>query len=149
MVTIRDPIHGDIEISQTERRLLDTGEMQRLRRVKQLAMAYLVYPGANHTRFEHSIGTMELAGKICASCEIENEKTEQLRIAALLHDVGHVCFSHEGEFATKMALGTHEEIGRKKMLEGEIADILNENWGARKISELSASQDFGGIISSD
>ena len=60
---IRDSIHGDLKLTSYELKILDTKEMQRLRRVKQLGFTNLIYPGANHTRFEHSIGTMYLAGK--------------------------------------------------------------------------------------
>ncbi len=149
MVTIRDPIHGDLQLSDTEKKLLDCANMQNLRRIKQLAMAHLVYPGANHTRLEHSLGTMHVAGLLCDSCKISGEEKEKLRISALLHDVGHICFSHEAESVTKKYLGTHEEIGRKRIESGEIADILNVNWEAREIAELSFSDYLGSIITSD
>ena len=62
---MRDPIHGFIKLSETEKRLIDTQVFQRLRRIRQLAMTFLVYPGALHTRFDHSIGVMHIAGRIC------------------------------------------------------------------------------------
>ena len=62
---MRDPIHGFIRISKQEKDLIDTEVFQRLRRIRQLAMAFLVYPGALHTRFDHSIGVMHVAGRIC------------------------------------------------------------------------------------
>ncbi|MEM2963025.1 MAG: HD domain-containing protein [Candidatus Anstonellales archaeon] len=148
-LTIRDPIHGDIQLTETEKRLLDSPSMQRLRKIRQLAMAHLVYPGANHTRFEHSLGTMELAERLCQSCGISREEKEKIRLSSLLHDIGHICFSHESEAVTKEFLGSHETIGRKRIEKGEISDILKENWDPKEISQLSFSNSSGSLISSD
>lgn len=102
---VRDAIHGDIPLNtKTEIPLIDTTEMQRLRGVKQLGTANLVYPSAVHTRFEHSLGTCHLAGKIVKTIEdqqgkalfSEEEKTA-VRVAALLHDVSHIPFGHTFE----------------------------------------------------
>ena len=101
---MRDPIHGFVKISKRERDLIDTKVFQRLRRIRQLAMAFLVYPGAVHTRFDHSIGVMHIAGRICArlqelnSAKICDEDIDRVRLAALLHDVGHGPFSHVSEY---------------------------------------------------
>ncbi len=148
MVRIRDPLHGTVRLTDLEERLLDTREMQRLRGIRQLAMAYLVYPGANHTRFEHSIGTLALAGKICFELGIPNDKTAKVRVAALLHDIGHVAFSHEAEAVLQEHIGDHEEIGENTILGGEIADILSEQFSPREIAGLSRSP-LGEIITSD
>ncbi|MGN1321758.1 MAG: HD domain-containing protein, partial [Methanosphaera sp.] len=86
---IRDSIHGDLHLTDFELKILDTVEMQRLRRIKQLGFTNLVYPGANHTRFEHSIGTLFLANKIGTQLELDNEIIELLRVCGLLHDIGH------------------------------------------------------------
>ena len=98
---IRDPIHGFITLSQKEVNLINTRAFQRLRRIRQLAMAFLVYPGTMHTRFDHSIGVMHIAGRICDKLkqrsEITNEDCERVRLAALLHDIGHGPFSHVSE----------------------------------------------------
>lgn len=88
---VKDPIHGYIRLTETERKVLDTGPVQRLRRIKQLSAAEYVYPAATHTRFEHALGTMYLAGVIAENLPVnldENEKMS-LKVAALLHDVGH------------------------------------------------------------
>lgn len=95
--TVRDPIHGMIELSPAEWEAVDTQVFQRLRRVRQLAMTHLVYPGALHTRFEHSIGVRHIAGRLCESLGFEPEETEVVKTAALLHDVGHGVFSHVSE----------------------------------------------------
>src|SRR5215470_8815779 len=112
---IRDPIHNFIRIESEERRILDSRPFQRLRHIHQLALTYLVYPGATHKRFEHSLGVMELAGRVFdivtsnATDEIRsrleplNNPDELgywrrvLRMAALCHDVGHLPFSHAAE----------------------------------------------------
>lgn len=97
---IRDPVHGFIYRTSLEETIIDTGIFQRLRSIKQLAMASLVYPGALHTRFEHSLGVMHLAGKLCQQLLTDQDGIEQTRIvrlAALLHDIGHGPFSHVSE----------------------------------------------------
>ncbi len=99
---IRDPIHGFIALSPKEVKLINTRVFQRLRRIRQLAMAFLVYPGTMHTRFDHSIGVMHIAGRICERlkkrCEVSDEDLERVRLAALLHDIGHGPFSHISEY---------------------------------------------------
>ncbi len=101
---MRDPIHGFIKLSKKEKKLIDTQVFQRLRRIRQLAMTFLVYPGAQHTRFDHSIGVMHIAGRICTklrelnSTKICDDDVDRVRLAALLHDVGHGPFSHVSEY---------------------------------------------------
>jgi len=144
---IKDEIYGTIEFSDLERRIIDTSDFQRLRRIKQMSFTYLVYPGATHTRFEHSLGTLHLASMISDRLGIDDERKEKIRLYALLHDIGHIPFSHEGERALEKFLGGHEKIGRKKMKEGEIGEILNENYKDGEI-ELSESTE-GKIVDSD
>lgn len=94
---IRDPIHNFIELEGREVKLLETNALQRLRRIRQLALANLVYPGAVHTRFEHTLGVTHLAGQMARAIGLEKESVERIRLAALLHDVGHGPFSHVSE----------------------------------------------------
>ena len=101
---VRDPIHGLIKYSPLEEQVINSRAMQRLRGIHQLAMAYLVYPGAVHTRFDHSLGVMHVAGQMAESLNKQDEKKllsdeeiENIRLAALLHDVGHGPFSHVSE----------------------------------------------------
>jgi HD superfamily phosphohydrolase len=94
---IRDPIHGFIEYKEIEEKLINTCVFQRLRNIKQLALANYVYPGAVHTRFEHSLGVMHLAGKIAKNLNIDKDRIKIIRIAGLLHDIGHGPFSHVSE----------------------------------------------------
>ncbi|MEM4554441.1 MAG: HD domain-containing protein [Candidatus Anstonellaceae archaeon] len=148
MVKIRDALHGNVSLTSLEEEVLDSWHMQRLRGIRQLAAAYLVYPGANHTRFEHSIGTLALADRICKELGLEEEKTQMVRLAALLHDIGHVCFSHEAEYVLAKHIGTHEEIGKRIVQKSEIADIIGEQFQPKKIASL-CDQPLGKIISSD
>lgn len=98
MSELRDPVHGFIYRSSLEQDIIDTPVMQRLRRIRQLAMAFLVYPGALHTRFGHSLGAMHLAGGLANRLiEGKYEDIRAIRLAALLHDVGHGPFSHVSE----------------------------------------------------
>src|SRR3954453_6554009 len=94
---VRDPVHGMIELSPEEWAAVDTPVFQRLRRVRQLAMTHLVYPGALHTRFEHSIGVRHIAHRLAESIGLDKDEREVVETAALLHDVGHGVFSHVSE----------------------------------------------------
>ncbi len=103
---IRDPVHGDIELTGEELSLLDTPDMQRLRGVRQLGTAYLVFPGAQHSRFEHSLGTLHVAARMIDAINRSRERAPLERIgiapdearivraAALVHDVTHIPFGH-------------------------------------------------------
>jgi HD superfamily phosphohydrolase len=94
---VRDPIHGLIKYDEKEEKLINSSVFQRLRGIKQLALANLVYPGAHHTRFEHCIGTMHLAGRMAKELNADEKKIKILRLAGLLHDIGHGPFSHVSE----------------------------------------------------
>ena len=95
---IRDAVHGDIEMSSLEVELMDTPEFQRLRGIKQLGTAYLVFPSAVHTRFEHSLGTSWMAHRILEAVRrtrsISEDDVRLIRVAALLHDITHIPFGH-------------------------------------------------------
>ncbi|MGB8220051.1 MAG: HD domain-containing protein [Methanoregula sp.] len=108
---IKDPVHGYVEIDEEILPLLDSPAIQRLRYIRQLGFSYLVYPGANHTRFEHSVGTMHLAGVACRQFGLSKEDRLLVLVAALLHDVGHGPFSHASEPLMEARLGrTHDDI---------------------------------------
>lgn len=99
--TIHDPIHGNITLSGLILKFVDTKEFQRLRNIRQLGCCYYVYPGATHARFEHSIGVHHLCGIMLSTLKakqpelnITDRQIELLKIAGLMHDVGHGCFSH-------------------------------------------------------
>jgi HD superfamily phosphohydrolase len=95
--TVHDPLYGHIHISCLESMLIHTREVQRLRRIQQLGLADIVFPGANHTRYEHSIGTMHVADMIARNLGLAESEISKVRVGALLHDVGHSAFSHSIE----------------------------------------------------
>jgi len=124
---IKDPIYGYIRITEAERQVLDTHAVQRLRRIKQLAGVDYVYPAANHTRLEHSLGAMHLVASILSGAllPVTKEEAQELRVAALLHDVGHGPFSHLSEPLLAKYLGkTHEDIGLWIITESALTEVL-------------------------
>lgn len=131
---ITDPIHRYIRFTELEREIIDTPVFQRLRKIRQLAGAHLVYPSAQHTRFEHSLGTMHLAGlagqTLLDKGYIEKkDQLEGLRLAALLHDIGHGPFSHLFEevlIGRGMSTSSHENMGKKIIRETIIKDKLEK-----------------------
>ena len=138
---IRDPIHGLIELSEREVDLINTNAFQRLRRIRQLAMAFLVYPGALHTRFDHSIGVMHIAGRICTelqkvkSNKVTNTDIQLVRIAALLHDVGHGPFSHVSEALLEKSASEDPLMvqNREKIHEQITVDIIRTDPGIAEV----------------
>ena len=131
---IRDSLYGNIKVEGVFLELMETPELQRLHGIKQLGFTYLVYPGANHTRLEHSLGTCYIARKICKALGIDDLL---VGVAALLHDVGHGPFSHTLEYLMHMRTGkdhveiTKEIINGQRLLqdyeyEKTIKDILED-----------------------
>jgi len=140
---IADPIHKYIRFTELEKKIIDSKVFQRLRRIKQLAGAHLVYPAAQHSRFEHSLGTMHLAGlageHLFSIGVLDKESIQELRIAALLHDIGHGPFSHLFEEALKATSNkNHESIGAEIICKTELSDILSGfGYSPSVISEIS------------
>ena len=143
---IRDPVHGYLKMTRVERELIDSPFLQRLRRIHQLAGAYMTYPGATHTRFEHVLGSMHVAGQIGESLAqdsaMTSDQVQEVRIAALLHDVGHGPFSHMYEEVLSGKDETsHEDISQRLIMETSIRDILTRNgYSAKKMSELAVGR---------
>ncbi|OLB92450.1 MAG: phosphohydrolase [Thaumarchaeota archaeon 13_1_40CM_38_12] len=128
---IVDPIHDFITIHKNELDIIDTPVFQRLRRIRQLAGAHLVYPGAQHSRFEHSLGAMHIANQAATILKekkfLDSEDVTNLRLAALLHDIGHGPFSHLfEEVLQKKKRISHEEIGARLILKSEIGDLITK-----------------------
>jgi HD superfamily phosphohydrolase len=162
---IYDAVHGFIRFSELERILIDSEPFQRLHYVHQLGIAHIVYPGATHTRFEHSLGCMELATRIFDRITSKqftladsNYWLQIIRLAALCHDLGHLPFSHDAE---KILLGPagHEEWTLKiiqsehlrpvwSVLQAEfpeknvVADVLKMAIGEKKLLEMGAACAF-------
>jgi HD superfamily phosphohydrolase len=149
-VVVRDPVHGDIELTREEVRVLDTPQLQRLRGIKQLGTAYLVYPGATHTRFEHSIGVLHMTDRLlnavnknaerdpdhCRS--VASEERRILRLAALLHDVTHIPFGHNIEDQTGL-LPRHDVPER-------FATMLGDTEAGSVVAELGVRDDVLGVL---
>ncbi|MFN3430789.1 MAG: HD domain-containing protein [Candidatus Sericytochromatia bacterium] len=138
--SVRDPIHGLIPLTACERDLLRTRPLSRLRGVRQMGMAYVIYPGAHHTRFEHIIGAMHTSWLISGDLPIFGHQEKRLiRLATLCHDLGHRPFSHSLEdaarrYANKPGLGflghylDHEEHTRHLLLhDPEIGEVLSRH----------------------
>lgn len=143
---IRDPIYGYIYITEVEREIIDTRPVQRLRRIKQLSGAHLTYPGAEHSRFSHSLGAMYLAGmmgtRFAEMGYIDEDDVQKIRIAGLLHDVGHGPFSHMyEEVLDKHRDMTHEDIGQWLIRETELKDILGKyGYSTEELSKLAVGR---------
>jgi uncharacterized protein len=143
---IRDPIHGAIRISASERHILDHDFIQRLRGIRQLGFTQHSFPSATHTRFSHSIGVMHIAGKIFDTLQLPISENKQrqfrslIRMTALLHDSGHGPYSHAAEYvmppkkelfsdteSTERA--THEDYTVAILTQTDINDVLEREFG--------------------
>ena len=160
---IIDPIHDFVRVYDNELKIIDTPIFQRLRRIRQLSGAHLIYPGAQHTRFEHSLGVMHIAsmaGQALAEKGIvSSDDIQNLRLAGLLHDIGHGPFSHlfEEIFEEKRKI-SHEDLGRDIILKTEIGDIISKNGFDKKLITKLAFGDsklqfmneiISGVLSAD
>jgi len=130
---IRDPLWNNIRVDPLALRLIDTPAFQRLRYVRQLGLAYLVYPGASHSRFEHALGAYNLARHALGLLEergfiqgLPADECIVVRCAALLHDIGHYPYSHALE---EIGALHHEEVARPLITTGQVADVLREGLG--------------------
>ncbi len=127
MKTIKDSVHDHIQVVGVANELLDTHAVQRLRHITQLGTARLVYPSANHTRFEHSLGVYHLACEALDNLGIEGVQAERVRAAALLHDIGHSPFSHTIEELIYRRTGKYHDDVKDLLTDSEVGDILREN----------------------
>ena len=123
---VRDPLWNNIRLEPIALELMDTPAVQRLRYVRQLGHAFLVYPGATHTRFEHALGAYHLCRRAITLLDegghpIDEGDATQLRIAALLHDIGHYPFSHALEEAGLLG---HESLAERHLTRGDLAAAL-------------------------
>ena len=143
---VRDTVHKYISFSELERQVMGAPSVQRLRRIKQLSYAELTYPGADYSRFPHSLGVMYLAGRMArvllSASAIEKEDIQKVRVAALLHDVGHGPFSHmyEDLLSTRRGM-THEDLAAWIITKSSIADVLAAGgYDPKEISELASGK---------
>jgi HD superfamily phosphohydrolase len=117
---IRDSIHGNIKIDGIFLELMVLPELQRLQWIKQLGFTHLVYPGANHTRLEHSLGTFYVAKKIAEALGLTTNESEVVSIAGLLHDIGHGPFSHTLEYLLYQRLNQDHKKLTQEIILGKI-----------------------------
>ncbi|MFA7062756.1 MAG: HD domain-containing protein [Methanomethylophilus sp.] len=141
--TVHDPLHGGVRVDGLFLDLLNRHEMQRLRGVKQLGSANLVFPGANHTRFEHCLGTYALAGRMAEAIGLNEEDTLAVRTAGLLHDICHGPFSHSTEEIMEDRTGLdHMELARR-LIKGQVRTYRKRDedlfGGSDSIAEVIAA----------
>jgi hypothetical protein len=134
---IIDPIHDFIRVYDHELSIIDNPIFQRLRRIRQLSGAHLTYPAAQHTRFEHSLGVMHIASQAGHALNekgiLQSDDIEVLRLAGLLHDIGHGPFSHLFEEIIQEKKISHEDFGKEIILNSEIGDNLSKNSFDKKL----------------
>jgi len=136
---VRDPIHGDIKITGMLVDLLETPEVQRLHNIKQLGFAHLVFPGAHHTRFEHSLGSFMIASQIADILSLNDMEKKLITCAAQLHDIGHGPFSHTLESILLERFGVdHVDLTVKLILgQYDILDTKEQQYiSAPKVHEI-------------
>lgn len=154
---IRDPLWDNIRLEPAAVACLDTPAVQRMRYVRQLGHAFLVYPGATHSRFEHALGAYHLSRRALATLEERGDLAGipeidllAVRLAALLHDIGHYPFSHALEEA---GFPHHEAIGTARLGEGELGAVLHSLGGGQLIERIGAlvqgasTSPLGGLVS--
>jgi len=124
--TIRDPIHGDIKLEGLFLELIEAPEIQRLYDIKQLGFAHLVFPGAHHTRLEHSLGVYHMASKAADQLNLDEDEKEILTCAAFLHDIGHGPFSHTLEHILRDSLNADHVDLTEKLIFGEHSIYSNK-----------------------
>lgn len=152
MLSIRDPIHGFIRADELEAALINSRPVQRLRSIRQLGLTSMVYPGAEHSRFSHALGAMELAGRVYDALADKSDgrlptgpdalERRAVRAAALLHDVGHAPFSHSAEELFEEGID-HEEMTVRLIAHDEIAGLFERHGGRLEASRVA------GLIRSD
>ena len=147
---IRDCIHGDLHFTKLECHLMDSYPFQRLRGIRQLGTSYLVYPGAVHTRFEHSLGTCFMAKRIVRSIEenygqvIDQKTRDEISVAALLHDVTHIPFGHTLEDERRILRRHDQDQSRMAhfLSQGPIGEFLQEKQMLDSVANLLCRHGF-------
>jgi HD superfamily phosphohydrolase len=157
MITIHDPIHGTIEVSPAEIKIIDSQPFQRLRHIRQLGLAEMAFPGATHSRYAHSLGAMQMATRMADQIlptlglggDEQRRIRQTVRLAVLLHDIGHPPLSHVSErvMPPLSALGlpapwadepgrqaTHEDYTIKLLVDSELTELIERGFGAMGVT---------------
>ncbi|MCI4324180.1 MAG: HD domain-containing protein, partial [Thermoplasmata archaeon] len=122
--SIYDPVHGPMRLAGASLELIGHPAFQRLWGIRQTGCAHLVFPGANHTRLEHSLGVRHVAGRIATRLELDPEASELLQVGGLLHDLGHAPFSHTLDGTMQEAIGSHHEAISRALVLGEVVPAV-------------------------
>ena len=135
---VRIPNELDVPVTDRVLRILDTPAMQRLKRVSQLGLVASVYPGARHSRFEHSLGVYRLAVQVLQHLlrtdfkfaeSVDRADAETFLLASLVHDIGHWPYCHPIEDLGLAEVPEHEALARQHLCDGELADLIRRDWG--------------------
>ncbi len=147
MTTVKDSVHDHIEVEGVGGALMETPPVQRLRRVRQLGTVSLVYPSANHSRFEHSLGVYHLAARALDHLDIGGRRGEELRAAAILHDIGHSPYSHTLEDLIHRRTGLFHDDVEDILEQDEVAAVL-DSYGidTDRVEELITGQGLLGQL---
>jgi HD superfamily phosphohydrolase len=151
MITVKDTVHDHIEIDGVAADLVDTPAVQRLRHVKQLGTVQLVYPSANHTRFEHSLGVYHLASRALDHLGIGGKRADRIEAAAMLHDVGHGPFSHNLEALTHRRTGKYHDDVEELLAAGAVGEVLRDHdLDPDRIAAIVAGEGrYAGLVSGE
>jgi len=149
--SIKDSVHDHIAVHGVAEALLDTPSVQRLRHIRQLGTVGLVYPSANHSRFEHSLGVYHLADQTLSHLNVGGITAERVRAAALLHDIGHAPFSHNTESLVERWTGKEHDDVQGLTGEGEVARVLERfELDPDRVAGLIAGEGrFGQLVSGE
>ena len=151
MSSVKDSVHDHITVTGVTEDLLDTPALQRLRRIAQLGTASFVYPSANHTRFEHSLGVYHLANEALGHLGIEGPQAERVRAAALLHDIGHTPFSHNTErVLEREACKSHDDV--HDLIRGSAIErvLVSHDIDPDRVADLIAGEgELGQLVSGE
>jgi HD superfamily phosphohydrolase len=147
LLTLRDPIHGFLKADALEAALIDSRPLQRLRFIHQLGLSFLVFPGAEHSRFSHALGAMHLAGRVYDMLaatgngllprDPRSRERRLVRAAALVHDVGHAPFSHSAEELFEGGID-HEEMTRRLLTSDEVQEVFANHGEGLKAQDVVA-----------
>jgi len=146
--TIRDPVHGAIRIDELELHLILSWPVQRLKGIKQLGLVEAVYPGASHSRFEHSLGTMYMAGRMAGHLGFSGKEVRKVRLAGLLHDLGHSALSHAVEGVLRRNPDVQPTLAGRRVSRHE--EFTRQIIAAHPFGEEAlqiAKRDFGNVDS--
>lgn len=149
--TIRDSIHKTIPVEPFVHDLIATPQLQRMRRIRQLGGVHLVYPGANHSRFEHALGAYALARHVTRKLGLEEEDAKVVMAGALLHDVGHGPFSHTSEELLIEAGRTHEDLTVDLVQWSGVRSVLDRHDipVQRVVAAVQGEGPYGKLVSGD